>query len=347
MPEPTLSVSAGSAESGPHLPPFGGTGVRWRSAVTILALALLSAVAGGQSGDQEPPETPHQKALREVATAGAASLGVSRLSRHPDYREAVSRDGELETVLERARRVLRAAESGLASAEQTQSLTGFSDSALLAKRATSTFEQCAERLRELFRQIEVERSPPPPPPPPVEPKPSPTVSETSPVAQPPDPGASPSEPDVPPSEASPAVPDTSPVARQPDPGAPPPEPVVEPSPASRIAPPPSPRPPSPPAPRRAPRKLRQAADAYFAGDYAAAVTLLSDNTFTRSKSRAHALLLRAAARYALFLLAGETDYAQRGQAAADVAACKAAVPDLAPDEDLFSPRFRDFFAATR
>ncbi len=297
----TSSASPGSGRSGPRLPFCGGTEVGWRAA-TLLALALLSAVAGArQSGDRQSPETAHQKALREVAIAGAAAREVSQLSSHPDFRLAVSRDDEIEIVIERARRVLRAAESGLASAEQTQSMTGFSDSALLAKRATGTFEQCAARLRELFRQIETERSPPPPPPtpPPVEPEPSPAASETSPVG-------------------------------------PPPGPAAEPSPASRVAP----RPP-------APRKLRQAADAYFAGDYTAAITLLSESTFNQSKSRAHALLLRAAARYALFLLGGETDYALRGQAADDVAACKVAAPDLVPDEGIFSPRFRDFFAATR
>ncbi len=94
-------------------------------------------------------------------------------------------------------------------------------------------------------------------------------------------------------------------------------------------------------------KLRQAADAYFAGDYEAAISRLSESSFRQGKSRAHALLLRAAARYTLFLLGGENDYALRGQAAEDVTACKAADPELGPDEALFSPRFRDFFAAAR
>lgn len=63
--------------------------------------------------------------------------------------------------------------------------------------------------------------------------------------------------------------------------------------------------------------------------------------------RGRAFLLRAAARYGLFLLEGEKDYVVRGQAADDVVACRETLPDLEPPEELFSPRFRDFFSATR
>ncbi len=139
----------------------------------------------------------------------------------------------------------------------------------------------------------------------------------------------------------------------PPPPPPPPPPAPEPPTAdggeTAAAAEPAPPPPPPPprrSSRRPPAQLRQAADAYLAGDYQGAVGLLEDS-FRGSRTRAHALLLRAAARYTLFLLGGETDFALRGQAADDVAACRRLVPDLAPPEDLFSPRFRDFFAATR
>ena len=273
------------------------------SAVAVLAvLALWGAAASArQAGDRDTAETPRQAAQREVATAEAASRQAAQLRRHPDFREAVARDGEIEPMLERAERVLRAAKSGLTRAEQTRSATGFSDSGLLARRAAESFGQVEGRLRELFARLEAERRPPPPPPPPPPPSP-------------------------------------------PSPPPPPPPPS-----AAEIVPPPaaSPPPSSSRRPRRPPAKLRQAAGAYLSGDYEAVVTGLAEIQFRQRKTRAHALLLRAAARYAQFLLGGETDYALRGQAAEDVTACKAAAPDLEPAEELFSPRFRDFFAAAR
>ena len=109
---------------------------------------------------------------------------------------------------------------------------------------------------------------------------------------------------------------------------------------------PPPPPPPPPPPATPPDELKQAADAFFGGDYESTVALLSETRFRSSKARAHSHLLRSAARYALFLLSGESDYALRGEAIEDVLACREAAPDLKPAEELFSPRFRQFFAAT-
>ncbi len=263
---------------------------RWCGrALWLCGRVLLATAAAAETGDSAL--TPRQKAMREIAIAEAASRAASQLRRHPDFRAAIARDAEIAPVLEQAQRVLNAARNGLARAEQTGSATAFSDSAALGRRATSTFEDYQQKLRQQFARIQAERAPPPPPPP--------LPLETEP----------------------PAV------------AAPSPPPPVASSPPSR-------------SPRRPSAKLRQAANAYFAGDYETAITLL-ESRFTSRKSRAHALLLRAAARYALFLLGGETDYAQRGTAAEDVAACRRADPSLEPAEDLFSPRFRDFFAATR
>lgn len=109
-------------------------------------------------------------------------------------------------------------------------------------------------------------------------------------------------------------------------------------------------PPPPPPPRRQssspPRKLIQAADAYLAGDYQGAIAILGATRYRSGKTRAHLHLLRAASRYALFLLGGEDDYGLRGEAIEDVLACRRADASLVPGEDLFSPRFRQFFAAT-
>ena len=67
----------------------------------------------------------------------------------------------------------------------------------------------------------------------------------------------------------------------------------------------------------------------------------------RKNRRAQAHLLRAASRYALFLLGGESDYQLRGQAAEDILAARQLAPKMEPAEGAFSPRFIDFFAATR
>ncbi|MEM1205651.1 MAG: hypothetical protein AAGN66_20650 [Acidobacteriota bacterium] len=89
--------------------------------------------------------------------------------------------------------------------------------------------------------------------------------------------------------------------------------------------------------------LRDAATAYLDGDYESVVSRLE--TLPRQpKARAHGLLLRAAARYRLFLLGGGRDYGLRSQAIDDVQACRKAAPDLEPAEGVFSPRFRDFFS---
>ncbi len=129
--------------------------------------------------------------------------------------------------------------------------------------------------------------------------------------------------------------------------APPPPKPSPPPPSEQVRP--SPPPPAPPPPRRRsspPAKLVQAADLYLAGDYQEAIALLSARNYRTARARAHLHLLRAASRYALFLLGGESDYALRGEAIEDVLACRQADTSLVPDEDVFSPRFRQFFAAT-
>jgi hypothetical protein len=112
-------------------------------------------------------------------------------------------------------------------------------------------------------------------------------------------------------------------------------------------PPPPPAPPPPPPPTPPPSQLRQAAEAFLGGQYQQTVTLLAEMRFSTPKALAHGHLLRAAARYAIFLWEGEKDYALRGEAIADVLACRQADPTVVPEESLFSPRFREFFAAAQ
>jgi hypothetical protein len=108
----------------------------------------------------------------------------------------------------------------------------------------------------------------------------------------------------------------------------------------------TPRPPAPPAPTAvpAPAALVQNLESFLAGRYAA-VTASDPNGFGDARAKAQGFLLRAAARYTLAQLSGND--AQLEQARTDVRAARAANGALAPDEMLFSPRFRAFWSATR
>ena len=338
----------------------------WLAANILLFAALW--VPGFVFGLQEEAEnlTPRQRAGRAIVTAESASRQVLLLSDQPDFAVANRNNPELQALLDKGRRLLGFAKDGLAKAEQSQSETGFSDAALLARRATRQFEAYEESLRETFARLEEERKPqleaPPAEPPPAEPPPPQVL--TPPSTEPPatdesaiaaDPAEKPSdEPSTLPS-AVPASTGESKTAEPPSAGASPSEPAsIEPPPAAaplptaaNLGPPPSVPPPSRPSSPLPSAKLRQAADAFFAGEYEETVRLLVTLQSSSAKTQAHGLLLRSAARYALFLLGGETDYALRGLATEDVTACREASPDLVPNQEAFSPRFRDFFAGTQ
>lgn len=97
---------------------------------------------------------------------------------------------------------------------------------------------------------------------------------------------------------------------------------------------------------RAPAALLAALDAYLAGRYEAVVAV-DPATLAEPRARAHALLLRAAARHTQAQLRGADGAALLDQAAADVRAARALDAQLSPDPALYSPRFRAFWAQTR
>ena len=109
--------------------------------------------------------------------------------------------------------------------------------------------------------------------------------------------------------------------------------------------PPPTKPVAPPAPSAtpAPAALVGNVQKFIEGGYAA-VAASDPNTFGDARSKAHGFLLRAAARHTL---AGLGDAPQLELAKADVRAARAANSALAPDEALFSPRFRAFWKETR
>jgi hypothetical protein len=92
--------------------------------------------------------------------------------------------------------------------------------------------------------------------------------------------------------------------------------------------------------------LVRGAELYFGGDYEGVLENLDPKRYRSKKARAHAHLLRAAAQYALFLLSRETDYGRRATAIEEIAACRRLATLLTPPAEFFSPRFREFFAAT-
>jgi hypothetical protein len=156
-----------------------------------------------------------------------------------------------------------------------------------------------------------------------------TTTTTMPPApiRPPTPVPTTLAPPPPPTTMASTAPPTTPIPNPP--------PTPTPTPAS-IAPPPAP-----------PAVLREGAQAYFDRRYQEAVTLLSRATGLRARAAAQSLLLRSAARFALFRAGGEKDPDLRRLAAEDAAASRRADPTLRPDPEAFSPQFVDFFGASR
>jgi hypothetical protein len=96
-----------------------------------------------------------------------------------------------------------------------------------------------------------------------------------------------------------------------------------------------------------PTELVTAAFLFFSGQYQAAVNVLDAQPRPAGRAGAQGLLLRAAARHALYVMGGEKNTALLEAAQADVASCRQMDPRFAPHPRFFSPRFRDFFLAAR
>ncbi len=96
-----------------------------------------------------------------------------------------------------------------------------------------------------------------------------------------------------------------------------------------------------------PPALEKAADSFFAGDYPGVVEQLATFDDATPRGRAHALLLRSAARYYLWVDGGETDQDLLAAAASDAAACHRENANLRPPATLFSPHFVEFWSGAR
>jgi hypothetical protein len=160
-------------------------------------------------------------------------------------------------------------------------------------------------------------------------------------------GALPPSPQSPPTRPLPTPPLPTPLPPTTTPAATPTPllPSPTPTPVAALSPTPTPTSIAPrPAP---PAELLNGARAYFDGDYERAVALLARTAALRGRAAAQALLLRSAARFALFKAGGERDGDLRRLAAEDAAASRRADPSLQPDTEAFSPQFVDFYRASR
>ena len=166
-----------------------------------------------------------------------------------------------------------------------------------------------------------------------------------------------------PSTRPPTAPPSAPPATFPT-NSPPPTPLPTPAPTLAPTPAPTPTPGRAPSPRPSPTfaptptptpikpllpptELLNGARAYFDGRYQDAVDLLSRSGGLRGRAAAQSLLLRSAARFALFKVGGEKDADLHRQATADAAASRRADATLIPDAEAFSPQFVEFFRASR
>jgi len=95
-----------------------------------------------------------------------------------------------------------------------------------------------------------------------------------------------------------------------------------------------------------PAKLKQAADAYFAGNYQSAVELANPDALDEDRAKVQALLFRAASNYKLYVLSGERNIQARQQAEDDIRSIKRLNKNFAPYIAAFSPKFLELFRQT-
>ncbi|GMU42999.1 MAG: hypothetical protein IT479_02040 [Xanthomonadales bacterium] len=95
-------------------------------------------------------------------------------------------------------------------------------------------------------------------------------------------------------------------------------------------------------------RLQPLAAAYLGGNFASAAAWADEAVLmVTPRALAEALLMRAAARYELYVLGGERDLAALEQVRADLRIARSQAPDLQPNERAYSPRFRALFVSTR
>jgi hypothetical protein len=93
-----------------------------------------------------------------------------------------------------------------------------------------------------------------------------------------------------------------------------------------------------------PPRLVRAVEYYLAGRYVDA-TRIEPESFPAARTRFHAFLIRSAARFTLAQITG--DKMLLAAARADAHSAQVLDAKAAPDEALYSPKFRAFYAQAR
>ena len=125
-----------------------------------------------------------------------------------------------------------------------------------------------------------------------------------------------------------------------------PKPSPTPTPIASVTPKPSPTPVQTPAVSAAPIALVNAINTLLQGKYTQAATL-DMSQFMDPRSRWHALVIRASAKYTMSQLQGDPNGSQLAAIQADIRAAKALNGAQQPDATVFSPRFRTLYQQTR
>jgi hypothetical protein len=94
-------------------------------------------------------------------------------------------------------------------------------------------------------------------------------------------------------------------------------------------------------------ELTGAANLYFGGQYTAAQTALNQLNYQQGRYAVQWRLFRAATAYSLYIVSGQRDEALQKEAAANVRECRRLAASFKPDTGVFSPKFVQFFEATR
>ena len=95
-----------------------------------------------------------------------------------------------------------------------------------------------------------------------------------------------------------------------------------------------------------PNALKQAAEAYFAGNYESAVSLSNPDSLDQDRAKVQALLFRAAANHKIYILSGEQDTQAKQRSEDDIRAIKRLNRNFSPYIAAFSPKFLELFRQT-
>ncbi len=308
----------------------------------VMALLVLLLGLGASQAQSPLIEDAKAKAVARLTAAERAKGEVQELQQHADYTQAASRDANLTSTWQRAEQLLETAQNALRNADTTPSANAYRDAGILANGSRRAFQDVASRIQRKLKDIAKEREPPKTAAPTTAPEAQQTSQPSDAAAASPGgdrgtDGGAPSPSGTRRSVAQRSA--TSPASTSPASTSP-----ASTSPASTSQSDVAPR--GPKLTAAAP-PLRQAIDAFFRGDDLAVLEALKDSrSLGTGRQQAHALMLRSAAQYHLYLLGGEKDYAQRSAAVEDAIASHRLSPELEPSRDLFSPRFVDFFINT-